>query len=99
MFYDVSKGSPDPFFTIRGIKIMIIKNITNLLQVTSMRDFFAYIYNSRKINRVELLRLLNWHNYGLMVRLKAGFKETDIEHFARCLNLNDDEIEIFIKVS
>lgn len=78
---------------------MIIKNITNLLQVTSMRDFFAYIYNSRKINRVELLRLLNWHNYGLMVRLKAGFKETDIEHFTRCLNLNDDEIEIFIKVS
>lgn len=34
-----------------------------------------------------------------MVRLKAGFKETDIEYFARCLNLNDDEIEIFIKVS
>ena len=99
MFYDVSKGSPDPFFTIRGIKIMATKNITNLLQVTSMRDFFAYIYNSRKINRVELLRLLNWHNYGLMVRLKAGFKETDIEHFARCLNLSDDEIEIFIKVS
>ena len=69
---------------------MIIKNITNLLQVTSMRDFFAYIYNSRKINRVELLRLLKWHNY---------VKETDIEHFARCLNLSDDEIEIFIKVS
>ena len=76
---------------------MATKNITNLLQVTSMRDFF--IYNSRKINRVELLRLLKWHNYGLMVRLKAGFKETDIEYFARCLNLSDDEIEIFIKVS
>lgn len=78
---------------------MAIKNITNLLQVTSMRDFFSYIYNSRKINRVELLRLLKWQNNGLAVRLKAGFKETDIEHFARCLNLNDDEIEIFIKVS
>lgn len=78
---------------------MATKNINNLLQVTSMRDFFSYIYNSRKINRVELLRLLKWHNYGLMVRLKAGFKETDIEYFARCLNLSDDEIEIFIKVS
>jgi len=78
---------------------MPIKNINNLLQVTSMRDFFAYVYNSRKINRVELLRLLKWQNYGLTVKLKAGFKETDIEHFARCLNLNDDEIEIFIKLS
>lgn len=78
---------------------MKTKIIDNLLRVMTMDDFFSYIFTTRNLKRVDLLRLLGWKHIGLTVRLKAGFKETDIEHFARCLNLNDDEIEIFIKVS
>ena len=50
----------------------------------------------RSITRIgSLSTTLN----GIRAAEKAGFKETDIEYFARCLNLSDDEIEIFIKVS
>ena len=75
-----------------------IETLEQLLQVgDSVRDFFAYIYNSRGITRDDLLGKLGWTNNGLAVRLKGGsIKETDIEHIARALNLSDNELLAFI---
>lgn len=75
-----------------------IETLEQLLQIgNSARDFLAYIYNSRKINREQLLNILGWTNNALALRLKAGrIKETDIEHIARTLNLSDAELLAFI---
>lgn len=75
-----------------------IETLEQLLQVgDSVRDFFAYIYNSRGITRDNLLEKLGWTNNGLATRLKGGsIKETDIEHIARALNLTDNELLAFI---
>ena len=75
-----------------------IETLEQLLQVgDSVRDFFAYIYNSRGITRDDLLRKLGWTNNALATRLKGGsIKETDIEHIARALNLSDNELLAFI---
>lgn len=75
-----------------------IETLEQLLQVgDSVRDFFAYIYNSRGITRDDLLEKLGWTNNGLATRLKGGsIKETDIEHIARALNLTDNELLAFI---
>ena len=75
-----------------------IETLEQLLQVgDSVRDFFAYIYNSRGITRDDLLEKLGWTNNALATRLKGGsIKETDIEHIARALNLSDNELLAFI---
>ena len=75
-----------------------IETLEQLLQVgDSVKDFFAYIYNSRGITRDDLLEKLGWTNNALATRLKGGsIKETDIEHIARALNLSDNELLAFI---
>ena len=75
-----------------------IETLEQLLQTgDSVRDFFAYIYNSRCITRDDLLGKLGWTNNALATRLKGGsIKETDIEHIARALNLSDNELLAFI---
>ena len=75
-----------------------IETLEQLLQVgDSVRDFFAYIYNSRGITRDDLLEKLGWTNNALATSLKGGsIKETDIEHIARALNLSDNELLAFI---
>jgi transcriptional regulator with XRE-family HTH domain len=75
-----------------------IETLEQLLRVgDSVRDFFAYIYNSRGITRDDLLGKLGWTNNALATRLKGGsIKETDIEHIARALNLTDNELLAFI---
>ena len=81
-----------------GYMIKKIETLEQLLQVgDSVRDFFAYIYNSRGITRDNLLEKLGWTNNALATRLKGGsIKETDIEHIARALNLSDNELLAFI---
>ena len=75
-----------------------IETLEQLLQTgDAVRDFFAYIYNSRGITRDDLLEKLGWTNNALATRLKGGsIKETDIEHIARALNLSDNELLAFI---